>query len=154
GHKQGRFFLRGARSVAGKLWHGSASFLCYQCTNITFAAKPVSRPCRYSAPDGRGALPSPYNEPRMHPTPGVRQETMASLFRLMQALLPAAEERGEAWQPPADVYRTRGGWLVKLDLAGVRPEDVQVSVSGPLLTVRGMRRDFTASEDCCCYQME
>jgi len=72
----------------------------------------------------------------------------------MQALLPPAEELGEAWQPPADVYRTRGGWLVKLDLAGVRPEDVQLSFSGPHLTVRGMRRDFTASEDCCCYQME
>jgi len=79
---------------------------------------------------------------------------MANLFRLMQAMLPPAEEMGEAWQPPADVYRTPGGWLVKLDLAGVRPEDVHLSFSGPHLTVQGMRRDFTASQHCLCYQME
>ena len=25
------------------------------------------------------------------------------------------------WQPSTDIYRTQQGWLVKLDLAGVRP---------------------------------
>jgi HSP20 family protein len=73
---------------------------------------------------------------------------------MIRALLPAAAEMGEAWQPAADVYRTPNGWLVKLDLAGVRPEDVQLSYRGPHLTVQGMRRDFTANATCCCYQME
>ena len=26
------------------------------------------------------------------------------------------------WRPAADIYRTRTGWLIKYDLAGVRPE--------------------------------
>jgi HSP20 family protein len=69
--------------------------------------------------------------------------------------LPAASELQEiAWQPPADVYRTDRGWLVKLDLAGVRPEDVQVRVQGPTLTVRGQRRDWCTEEGCRHYQME
>jgi HSP20 family protein len=78
------------------------------------------------------------------------------LIRFMQSLfLPAAQAAGgAAWQPPADVYRTRDGWLVKLDLAGVRPEDVEVTASGDQLTVRGVRRDWCLEEGCCHYQLE
>ena len=78
------------------------------------------------------------------------------LIRFMQSLfLPAAQAgTGAAWQPYADIYRTRDGWLVKLDLAGVRPEDVQISASGDRLTVRGIRRDWSLQEGCCHYQME
>jgi HSP20 family protein len=78
------------------------------------------------------------------------------LFRFMQTFLPPGPQapRGAAWQPPADVYRTRYGWLIKFDLAGVRPEDVEVSVSGSRLTVRGVRRDLSLEEGCQYYQME
>jgi HSP20 family protein len=81
---------------------------------------------------------------------------MRHLARTLHSLFGHLDEvrREAAWQPPADVYRTRGGWLVKLDLAGVRPEDVHLSVSGNHLTVEGIRRDWTVSEDCRCYQME
>ena len=77
-------------------------------------------------------------------------------IRQLQSLFfPFAETaRAGAWQPSADVYRTRQGWLVKLDLAGVRPEDVQVSVQGNRLTVRGTRRDWSLQEGCSHYQME
>jgi HSP20 family protein len=77
-------------------------------------------------------------------------------IRQLQSLFfPIAETaRAGTWQPAADVYRTRQGWLVKLDLAGVRPEDVQVSAQGSRLTVRGTRRDWSLQEGCCHYQME
>src|SRR5688572_15536313 len=69
--------------------------------------------------------------------------------------LPAAQPASEpAWQPPTDIYRTRTGWLVKFDLAGVRPEDVRLTVSDNRLTVSGVRRDCTLEEGCCHYQME
>jgi HSP20 family protein len=69
--------------------------------------------------------------------------------------LPAAQSAGEpAWQPPTDIYRTRHGWLVKFDLAGVRPEDVKLTYSGNRLTVRGVRRDCSVEEGCSHYQME
>jgi HSP20 family protein len=78
------------------------------------------------------------------------------LIRLMQTLfLPAAEQVREAcWRPAADVHRTRDGWRVKLDLAGIHPDDVSVTVSGQQLTVRGVRKDWCLGEGCSCYVME
>ena len=38
--------------------------------------------------------------------------------------------RQSSWQPAADIYRTRAGWLVKLDVAGVRLEDIQTEITG------------------------
>ena len=46
-----------------------------------------------------------------------------------------------AWSPAADVYRVRDGWLVKFELAGVRPGDIEVHIRGRSLSVSGMRRD-------------
>ena len=55
-----------------------------------------------------------------------------------------------------DVYRTSDGWLVKFDLAGVRPSDIQWSVCGRRLIVRGRRRDWVVEESgpCSAYSME
>jgi HSP20 family protein len=79
-------------------------------------------------------------------------------IRIMHALfLPAGESRYESpWRPAADVYRGRNGWLVKFELAGVRPEDLELSVLGNRLTLRGVRRDrdCTGPGECRYYQME
>jgi HSP20 family protein len=78
------------------------------------------------------------------------------LIHLMHALFwPAAGTfRQGAWRPSADIYRTSGGWLVKLDLAGVRPEDVTVRAEGTHLLVRGARRDCLTEEGCNHYRLE
>jgi HSP20 family protein len=77
-------------------------------------------------------------------------------IRVMHALfLPAVESCQESpWRPAADVYRGRNGWIVKFELAGVRPDELELTVLGNRLTVRGVRRDYTALEDCYYYQME
>jgi len=81
---------------------------------------------------------------------------MGNLLRGLSSVFGQMEElaRQAVWHPAADVYRTQDGWLIKFDLAGVRPEDLHLSVSGPHLTVKGMRRDWTVSQECRCYQME
>lgn len=58
------------------------------------------------------------------------------------------------WQPSVDVYRTRTGWLLKFDLAGVKTEDVTVSLSRRRITVAGMRRDTMVEDGCSYYSME
>ncbi|MBO0723199.1 MAG: Hsp20/alpha crystallin family protein [Blastocatellia bacterium] len=58
------------------------------------------------------------------------------------------------WCPQADVYRGPQGWLIKFDLAGVRPEDVEVSFDGSVLTVSGIRRDLFVEEGYHNYSME
>jgi HSP20 family protein len=80
------------------------------------------------------------------------------LIRLMQSLfLPVAEMVREpaTWQPCTDVTRTPYGWLIKFELAGVRPEDLELSVQhGRTLILRGTRRDWFREEGCCHYLME
>ena len=68
------------------------------------------------------------------------------LIRLMQALfLPGADIIQQApWYPNTDVYRCADGWLIKFELAGVRPEDIDLHALGGRLTLRGVRRDDTS----------
>jgi HSP20 family protein len=76
----------------------------------------------------------------------------------MQSLfLPVVQMAYEpaAWQPSTDVVRTPYGWLIKFELAGVRPEDVELTAHhGRTLTVRGTRRDCYRDEECRYYLME
>ncbi len=68
--------------------------------------------------------------------------------------LPETRHQGDAWRPRADVYRTQDGWLVKVELAGVRLDEIRLVTDGPHLLVEGTRRD----EHCCqatgCHCME
>ncbi|MGE5488323.1 MAG: Hsp20/alpha crystallin family protein [bacterium] len=63
-------------------------------------------------------------------------------------------QRETFWRPAADIYRIRGGWLLKFDLAGVYPEDVKVEVKGCHVTVSGVRRDMLLEESASFYSME
>ena len=61
---------------------------------------------------------------------------------------------GRLWNPAADVYRTRDGWVVKLDLAGVKSDDIEITLDGALLRVSGLRRDSFCGEGISHYQLE
>ena len=77
------------------------------------------------------------------------------LIRFMQSFFPPGETMREtAWRPAVDVYRTSRGWLLKFDLAGVRPEDVSLKIEGCRVTIRGVRRDWLAEEGHSYYRME
>lgn len=58
------------------------------------------------------------------------------------------------WRPAADVYRTADGWLIKIELAGVSEQDVQIEVHGSELTVSGQRRDLHIELGCHCQSLE
>ncbi len=58
------------------------------------------------------------------------------------------------WQPLADIYRVRHGWLIKVDLAGIRLEDVEISRKGQCLTIQGIRRDVLQEEAANHYSLE
>lgn len=59
-----------------------------------------------------------------------------------------------AWRPSADIYRSPQGWVVKMELAGVRPDDVNIIASGSQLFVSGVRRDNFVGAGWSHYSME
>jgi HSP20 family protein len=58
------------------------------------------------------------------------------------------------WNPAADVYRTRNGWFVKMELAGVEPDELVLTIEGDTLRVSGSRRDERMTEAVSYHQLE
>lgn len=61
---------------------------------------------------------------------------------------------GRLWNPAADVYKSPEGWVVKVDLAGVCADDLEIEIRGALLSIRGCRRDSVYREGFTYHQME
>jgi len=52
-----------------------------------------------------------------------------------------------------DMYQTKDNVIIKSTIAGVRPEDIDVTIANDMVTVRGERkRDFDASSEDYFYQ--
>jgi len=86
----------------------------------------------------------------------MEQEVRTSSDWLWRFLHAAAPDK--FWEPPVDVYETRDALRIKIEIAGVRREDIQVELArdGRSVTIRGLRLD--ADADACertvYHQME
>jgi HSP20 family protein len=47
----------------------------------------------------------------------------------------------KAWNPPTDVFETRTEIVVKMEVAGIGPDDIEVTASEHYLIIRGHRHD-------------
>jgi HSP20 family protein len=65
-----------------------------------------------------------------------------------------AQPSGRLWYPAADVYETPEGWVVKVELAGVSVEDVEIDIQGNTLYIAGCRRDRSCVAGVAYHQME
>jgi HSP20 family protein len=72
----------------------------------------------------------------------------------MMAIRSQARPSGRLWNPAADVYQGTEGWVVKVDLAGVGPDELQLVIDDTNLIIRGCRRDTFYSEGFTYQQME
>ena len=63
-------------------------------------------------------------------------------------------QSGQLWLPAADVYQTPEGWLVKVELAGVSVEDVEIDIQGNVLYIAGARKDRSCAVGVSFHQME
>ena|SRR3989338_7405964 len=46
-----------------------------------------------------------------------------------------------------DVYQTNGDIIIKTMVAGIRPEDLDISITRDMVTIKGSREDSTSIED-------
>jgi HSP20 family protein len=56
------------------------------------------------------------------------------------------------WSPPTDVYETDADFVVRVEVAGIRETDLDVSFENGILTIDGVRPDVT--ERRAYHQME
>ena len=57
------------------------------------------------------------------------------------------EAVSSAWTPSVDVRENKEHLTITVDLPGVKPEDVKISLENQLLTVRGERRQVSEQTD-------
>jgi len=73
-----------------------------------------------------------------------------SLIRTDRRVSPS----GRLWNPAADVYRAATGWIVKVDLAGICSDELEIEIRGAVLIIRGCRKDTHVQEGFIYHQME
>jgi len=60
--------------------------------------------------------------------------------------------RSKVWSPPTDAYETEEAYIVRVEIAGMRDEDFDVSFENNTLFISGSRPDL--QEQRAFYQME
>jgi HSP20 family protein len=68
-----------------------------------------------------------------------------------KAVEPSPDTR---WAPNTDVYLAEEGLVVKVELAGLRREDLEIAVEGSRLIVSGHRLDCCRGANCSFLMME
>jgi HSP20 family protein len=53
----------------------------------------------------------------------------------------------EDWQPKADITQTKDAIVVKAELPGVEPKDLEVTISGDILTIKGEKEKEEEKKD-------
>ncbi len=78
-------------------------------------------------------------------------EEMAGFRRLFdqpfEALLRPGAPAEVTWNPVADVSETKEGYTVKVELPGMKQEDISVSVEENVLSVKGERKRETETNE-------
>lgn len=59
-----------------------------------------------------------------------------------------------AWQPMVDITETDKALQVKVDLPGIKPEEVHISVANDQLTIQGERKEEKETKDKTVHRVE
>lgn len=73
-----------------------------------------------------------------------------SLSQRVRRVVPS----GRLWNPAADVYRSDDGWIVKIDLAGVCSDELEIEIKDSVLRISGCRKDTVYRDGFVYQQME
>jgi HSP20 family protein len=61
---------------------------------------------------------------------------------VMHAVGWQVQVRAGVWSPPTDVYETENSFVVRVEVAGMREEDFDITFENNYLTISGSRPDF------------
>jgi HSP20 family protein len=80
-------------------------------------------------------------------------ESVERYFRMI-AVARRVRPGASVWSPNADIYRTSDGWIVKVDLAGVTADDLEIKIEDKTLSISGCRRDTFFEKGIVYHQLE
>jgi HSP20 family protein len=83
----------------------------------------------------------------------LRQE-MDRLWDRFVGETPLARRVAEEWWPTVDMSETRDSFIVKAELPGLDAKDVEVSISGDVLTIKGEKQKEEEEKDEHHYRAE
>jgi HSP20 family protein len=72
---------------------------------------------------------------------------MDRLFERFMGEVPSPELPGGTWEPRLDVSETKDTLSIKAELPGIEAKDLEVSVSGDILTIRGEKKQEKEEKD-------
>jgi HSP20 family molecular chaperone IbpA len=90
----------------------------------------------------------------VNPVPLVQSEINQLNLYLINSGISWRLSKSPAWIPAAEVYETQDAYVINLELPGLGQEDVKVSQTNNILTVRGARRFKKASEESAYHNSE
>jgi HSP20 family protein len=111
------------------------------------SVKPCQRASSAELGGGSGRRPG---EPR---TP--LERSLTDLFdRLFTPVNPLRSAAERHWHPFTDIYESDTHLLVRMELAGIDPDSLELVKDGTCLIVRGVRADPLADRGLACHQLE
>jgi HSP20 family protein len=60
----------------------------------------------------------------------------------------------DGWGPPVDVYMDKDNVFVKVEIPGIKKDQIEVSMIGEQLSIRGERKEEAEHEGAECYRSE
>jgi HSP20 family protein len=81
-------------------------------------------------------------------------QKISSALLFSKTKLCSTKEQGTHWVPNADVYITDGAIIVKVELAGMKRENLELTVDGSRLRISGQRPDCCRPPQCKFLVME
>lgn len=75
--------------------------------------------------------------------PTIIRKTSPVLTELRREILQSVswQVRSNVWSPPTDVYENDGDFVARVEIAGMREEDFEVTVENDVLLITGHRPD-------------
>ena len=81
-------------------------------------------------------------------------QKISTTLQFAKRRLPATKEYDTHWTPHTDLYATDTGVVIKVELAGMQRENLELTVDGNQLHISGQRPDGCRSPHCKFLVME
>ena len=86
--------------------------------------------------------------------PGLAWPTFGRLASLQDELDQLFESPLQAWAPALDVHEDKDGYSIRVELPGMKREDIEVSLHNGALVISGERKSETIKEDTEVHRQE